>query len=179
MLSIPCMDAMHDASVSHSAEAALKGLDDLCNTSLKPRSLMLMVLTFSASLCQQKPHPQPSEGERPGRRACAARWWITGTGILHGDLYWTPTASMLRVDRAALSTLSIGPLMEINTAGFQYSVCLDSAFKSLSRSLKVRETFSRCGKNQVNLSHCIDFKRLSRRVDMHLIKPLASAKFRR
>lgn len=172
------MDAMHDASVSHSEEAALKGLDDLCNTSLKPRSLMLMVLT-SAPLCQQKPHPQPSEGERPGRRVCAARWWITGSGILHGDLYWTRTASTLCVDRAALSTLSIGPLMEINTVGFQYSVCLDSAFKSLSGSLKVRETFSGCGKNQVNLSHCIDFKRLSRRVDVHLIEALASAKFRR
>lgn len=44
------MDAMRDASVSHSAEAALKGPDDLCNTSLKPQSLTLMVLTSFFSL---------------------------------------------------------------------------------------------------------------------------------
>lgn len=172
---MPCMDAMHDVSVSRSAEAALKGPDDLCNTSLKPQSLTLMVLFhFSASLCQQKNLILNLQ-----RVSDRAGWWITATGILHGDLYWTRTASMLHVDRAALSTQSIGPPMEINAAGFQYAVCLDSALKSFSGSLKVMETFSGCGKNRANLSRCIDFKRLSCRVRVDLMKALASAKFRR
>lgn len=57
--------------------------------------------------------------------------------------------------------------MEINAGSFQYYSCLDSAFKSLSRSLKVMETFRgfvQLQENRASLSRCIDSGRLRCRI---------------
>lgn len=102
--------------------------------------------SFSASLCQQKHCPQPSEGQPPDRRvwspSAAEQWWIPAAGILHGDLYWNHAASIPRVHRAfAYANLSPDGDKHIRLSilllfGSRYSAC-----ELLSRSLKVTESF--------------------------------------
>lgn len=135
--------------------------------------------SFSASLCQQKHCPQPSEGQPPDRRGCVRcrsppapeRWWNPRAGILHGDLYWNRAASIPRVHRATLyANLSPDGDKHIRLSILLLFGSRYSALELLSGSLKVMESFHglKRQKNRAGLSSCIDFKRLSCRIRVFL-----------